>query len=182
MKRVSRLLLTGIVVLIIGYLVYGRRAQIAAKVWHWRHGYSTYVGDYVVPVPDHWLVDTSEDPRMITLIDTRVRRTADRLSAVNVITVSALSSPIRDLDSWASFARQRRERDGLREIEEKTIQAGDERMFCLGGYELRDIMRLPTAAVSLECRSSDRLNLGFTGHRSGLQEFYTIASQIRKRK
>jgi hypothetical protein len=83
---------TGIVVLIIGYLVYGRRAQIAAKVWHWRHGYSTYVGDYVVPVPDHWLVDTSENPRMITLIDTRVRRTADRLSAVNVIGVIALSS------------------------------------------------------------------------------------------
>ena len=73
MKRVSRLLLTGIVVLIIGYLVYGRRSQIAAKVWHWRHGYSTYVGDYVVPVPDHWLVDTFEnDPRMINLIDTRV--------------------------------------------------------------------------------------------------------------
>jgi hypothetical protein len=62
-----RLLLIGmLLILITEYLVYGRRAQIAAKVWHWRHGYSTYVGDYVVPVPDHWLVDTSEDnPRMI---------------------------------------------------------------------------------------------------------------------
>jgi hypothetical protein len=137
-----------------------------------------------VPVPDHWLVDTFEDdPRMINLIDTRVRRTANRLSAVNVITVIALSRPIHDLDLWASFTRQRLERDGLKEIEEKTIQAGDLRMVCLGGYELRDIMRVQgTAAVSLECQSTHQLSLGFTGQRSGLQDFYSIASQIRKRK
>lgn len=182
MKKALRRLLMVIVVLVIGLLVLARWAQIAAKVWHWRHGYWTYVGEYVVPVPDRWLVEINESRDTVTLIDTRVIRTADRLSAVSIITAH-ISRPVRDLDAWASFSRQRRERDGLRDIEEKTVQAGDERMVCLGGYEFRDVMRVPgTAAVSLECQSTGRLHLMFIGSRSRLPDFYAIASQISKRK
>ena len=183
MKRALRLFMLGVIVLAIGYVVYGRRAQIEAKIWHWRHGNSVNVGAYIVPVPDQWLVFDYEDPTAATLIDTRVHKTPDPLSAVDVITVIALSSPARDLDFWASFQRQWLERSGLRDIMQRTLQADDEVLICLGGYQFRDALKVPNStAVSLECQSSGRLSLIFSGHASGLPEFYSIASQIRKRK
>jgi len=183
-----RLLLIGmLLILITEYLVYGRQtrrgrwAQINAKVWHWRHGYSAYVGDYVVPVPDHWLVETNENRPMITLVDTRGRRTSDPLSGINVIDVVALSDPFGDLDSWVAIERRSRERINVRDIEEKTLRAGDERIVCLADHRFRDLPHFPdTSIVSVECQSNDRLSLTFFGHET--DEFYTIASQIRKRK
>src|SRR5207245_2652151 len=130
-----RLLLIGVLLFLITvYLINGGQARtgiaakVAAKVWHWRHGYSTHVGDYVVPVPDHnlqhasnsrathvgdyvvpvpdhWLVETREDRRTITLVDTRGRRTSDPLSGINVMDVVALNNPIRDSDSWTAIWR-----------------------------------------------------------------------------
>jgi hypothetical protein len=182
MKLAGRVLLAGIAVLILGYPTYRRRFQIEAKVWHWRHGYSTYVGDYQVPVPDHWLVEDSNDANIVILIDTRVRKMGDPLSDVGILTVSLAPFPPRDIDDWASLTRQSLKRDGVTSVEEKTFRAGDETVVCLGGYALREILHVPSiSAVSLECRSTGRLDLGFSGPRSELQEFYVIASQIHKR-
>jgi hypothetical protein len=183
MKRSARVLLIGIAAVILGYPIYARRFQIEAKVWHWRHGHSTNVGEYEVPVPDHWLVEGSEDPTILNLVDTRVRKTGDPLSNVSILTISLAPSPPRDIDAWASLTRQSIEHRGVASVEEKTFRTGDETVVCLGGQELREILHAPSVtAVSLECSSTGRLELGFSGPRVGLQEFYSIASGIHKRK
>jgi|KBSMisStandDraft_5_1062788.scaffolds.fasta_scaffold02207_7 hypothetical protein len=38
---------------VVTYITYVYRYPIAAKIGHWRHGYSTSTGNYVVPVPEH---------------------------------------------------------------------------------------------------------------------------------
>jgi len=42
--------------LALGSIYYRYRYPIAAKIWHWKHGYSTTMGNYEVPVPEHWLI------------------------------------------------------------------------------------------------------------------------------
>src|SRR5437899_1899603 len=167
-----RLLLIGVLLFLITvYLINGGQARtgiaakVAAKVWHWRHGYSTHVGDYVVPVPDHWLVETREDRRTITLVDTRGRRTSDPLSGINVMDVVALNNPIRDSDSWTAIWRSARGRINVRDVEEKTLRAGEERIVCLADHRPRDLLHLPgTSIVWVECQSHDRLSQTFLGH------------------
>jgi hypothetical protein len=184
MNRASRLLLIGVLVLLVGYPIYARRFQIEAKIWHWRHGYSAAVGDYVVPIPDHWLILVEGvDGRDLAMFDTLVKGQPGPLLTPNMITVMSLSHPLRSLDSWESIKRQQLEHSGLSHIEEKTLWAADQKIVCLGGYELRDVLHVPGAThLSLECQSAGQLNLIFIGYRSGLEDFYTIASQIRKRK
>src|SRR5258708_39987749 len=64
--RVTILLL---LVIVLAHLAYGKRYQLAAKIWHWRHGYSTRMGSYEVPVPAHWLI-LDQSSVAFTLMDT----------------------------------------------------------------------------------------------------------------
>jgi hypothetical protein len=172
-----------IVVLIVGFFAFRMRFRIEAKVWHWRHGYSLNVGIYQVPVPDGWLVQDYDTPNMFMLINTHLTKTSDPFSSVSIVNVSLVPSAPRDLDAWASMTRQSFERQGLNDLKEQSIQAGDETIVCLGGQILRAMIRVPSlAAVSMECRSSGRLNLGFSGPESALPEFYKIMSEIHKKK
>ena len=184
MKRATRLLLIGVLVLVVGYPIFARRFQIEAKVWHWRHGYSTTVGDYTVPIPDGWLILVEDvDGQDLSMLDTHVKRQPGSLQTANEIIVGSLPRPMRSLESWESIKRQQLERSGLINIEEKTLWAANQKVICLGGYELRDVVHVPgTTQLSLECQSAGRLNLIYIGYRSGLEDFYTIASQIRKRE
>ena len=184
MNRPTRLLLIGVLVLIVGYPIYARRFQIEAKIWHWTHGYSAAVGDYIVPVPDHWLIVVEDvDGRDLTMVDTFVKRQAGLLQTANSITVMTLSQPMRSLDAWETIRREQLEQSGLRDIESRTLRAADEKVICLGGNELRDVLHVPgTTLLSLDCQSAGKLNLMFVGYRSELEDFYRITSQIRKRK
>jgi hypothetical protein len=182
MSRASRLLIIGVLVLIVGYAIYSRRYQIESKVWHWKHGYSAAVGDYVVPVPDRWLIySEGPDHQDLTMFDTQVKRQPGPLLVPNMITVMSLSAPLRSLDSWEIIKRKQLEQDGLSNIEERTLFTANEKLVCLGGYQLREVLKIPGAThLTLECQSTGRLSLIYMGYRSGLDDFYSIASQIRK--
>lgn len=180
-KKRSRIALVaaGIALLVVVVVLsYFRRNQILARAWHWRHGYMVRVGDYEVPVPKTWIV-ISDDPGMVNLADTRIRRSPDRLADVNGILVDYLHQPTRDLDAWASMTRNSLVRKGVLDIQARTLQLGDERLVCFGGHEFRDAMHIPTAAVSFVCQSSGRLSLIFTGNQDCVEDFCAIASKIR---
>jgi hypothetical protein len=51
-----RLTILFLIVIILAYLAYTERYQLGAKIWHWKHGYSTRMGNYEVSVPAHWLI------------------------------------------------------------------------------------------------------------------------------
>jgi len=173
------LILAGLAALAL--FLYSRRAHLAAKLWHWRHGSTTVLRGYAIDVPEDWLPAVDENEGTAILIDTQPANTADPTTVAGIVIVSIGGHPIQDLNDQISKVQNRLQREGLKQIEEQVIQLGDERLVCLGGSELHDILHAADAAiVSYECYSTGRLILSFTGSRKGLQEFYRIASSIRR--
>jgi hypothetical protein len=189
-SRVVSLLLL-ILFVALGYFAYTKRYQLAAKIWHWRHGYSTTMGNYEVPVPEHWLV-LEQNSIAFTLLNTsppRLQRDGKfHTAAVIDIFLSRNRSIGADkLDFWLSLKRQWLEREGVKSIEEKKLGFGDDAVNCIGGSQLRAIMRdnpnFPdTDIVSLECKSADDLSIMFLGEPSDVQNFYTFVSEIRRHR
>src|SRR6267378_2633133 len=52
----------------LGYVSYPYRYSLTAKIWHWKHGFSTTMGNYEVPVPEHWLI-TDQNSVAFTLMN-----------------------------------------------------------------------------------------------------------------
>lgn len=171
----------GAVFVVLAFPVYSRRFQIEAKVWHGRHGHTTNVGSYVVPVPDGWLI-MAEDPdgQFLFMLDTYVKSEKRIPLTANSVNVS-YSPRQANLKSWEGLTRQHLSSNSLHEVEEFEMSTADEKLICLGGHELRDVLHLPDATVvSFQCRSS-QLELMFLGSRSGVEDFKAIATQIHQR-
>jgi hypothetical protein len=180
MKRSWRLVIVRVLLLAIGVAAYLLRFQIQARVWHWRYGYSMTVGRYEVPVPEYWLVERYESTTLVTLVDTRFRKSPHAFSRAGSIMVSSGPSGPIDVNFWSSETRRRLEHDGVPDMQENTLSLDYDTMACLGGRQLAAIAHVPTlAVVSLTCLSSHGLNLIYTGPASGVPEFYAIASAIR---
>jgi hypothetical protein len=189
MKFRFLLALTVLFVIAVGYAAYAKRYQLAAKLWHWRHGYSVTMGNYEVPVPGHWLITNQADGDF-TLMNTAPTLPKDaKFHTTTVITIFPLR--IRaigndGLNSWLSLKRQWLEREGVKSLEERKLNLSDAAIVCIGGSELKDaILRdklraFDTDIISLECRSTDDLSILFVGEPSDLQPFYAFVSQIRR--
>jgi hypothetical protein len=184
--RVTLLLL---IVIIPALFAYGRRYQLAAKIWHWRHGYSTTMGKYEVPVPEHWLpfIQDSAGFTLLNAVPTVARRDG-KFHITAVVNLSLLrhsTNGVSQMESWLSIQRERLEREGVKASTEKRLNFEDEAVVCIGGSELTAIMRhekaFPdTSVISLNCMSDHGLEIQFVGEPSDLQPFYTFVSQIRR--
>ena len=177
-----------LLVLAAGYLAFLDRYSIGARIWHWRHGYSARMGNYEVPVPDHWVI-LSQGSTSFTLANTAPNLPRDhKFHTTAVIDISPFRNrPIgKDgLEFWLSLHRKHLEREGVETVEEKNVAFGGDSMTCIGGAEMRTILRrgndsIPTDVISLRCLSSTGLEILFLGEPSDLQPFYTFASQIRR--
>ena len=175
-----------LLIIALGYLPYVKRNQLAAKIWHWRHGYSTRMGNYDVPVPEHWLLD--QNSVALTLVNTAptLPRRDGKFHTTAVVSVFPFR-PIGtgQIEFWLSLQRQRLEREGVKSAVEKRLSLDDEAVICIGGSELSAIMRhekaFPdTSSISLSCLSDQGLEILFIGEPSDLQPFYTFVSQIRR--
>ena len=184
--RVAALVL---LLLALGSIYYRYRYPLTAKVWHWKHGYSTTMGNYEVPVPEHWLI-IDQNFVGFTLMNSAPNVPKDaKFHMAAVITVS----PFRErgigpdgVAFWLSQQRQRLVRDEVESVEEKTLVFGNESMTCIGGRQLSAILRgspnhFETDIISLDCMSERGLNILFEGEPSDVQSFYTFASQIRRK-
>jgi hypothetical protein len=178
----------------IAFILLKNQYSIEAKVWHWRHGNSTTIGGYEIPVAGHWLV-FSEDSTGLTLIDiSPIRPQRDgkfRTRAEITVSVdSRLSAEPTARAYWkASWLAQQLQQLGSEKVEsfeEKKLKFGDEPVICIGGKEYAALLRehpdLPQRdPLSLNCISDGGLNIMFVGEPSDLQPFYTFVSQIRRR-
>jgi hypothetical protein len=177
-----------LVVFVLAHLAYGKRYQLAAKIWHWRHGYSTRLGYYDVPVPEHWF--PNQDSGVLSLVNTApaVPRRDERFHTTAVVTLfPSRGGPVvaSQMEFWLSLQRQRLEREGVKSVAEKRVGFDDEDVVCIGDGELSAMMRdekaFPdTSVISLSCMSDHGLNILFIGGPSDLQPFYTFVSQIRR--
>jgi hypothetical protein len=173
----------------LGYIPYRYRYPLTAKIWHWKHGYSTTMGIYEVPVPEHWLI-TDQSSVAFTLMNSAPNVPRDaKFHTTAVVTVFPFRQRAigpEGLAFWLSLQRQGLAREGVESVEEKTLKSGDESITCIGGLQLDAILRgnpnhLETDVISLNCMSERGLNILFVGEPSDLQSFYTFVSQIRKR-
>jgi len=190
----GRVTLLFAVLLLIAYVIFAHRYAIEAKVWHWRHGYSTTIDGYEIPVPAHWLVLTQEH-EYLTMVNTSPNPPSDdsRIYTAPVVTVDvglfsrARASGNTDwMSTWASLQRKRLADNKVESVVDKTFNFVDESVSCIGGNELdalsRDRPDLPrTRAVSLDCVSARGLDVMFVGEPSDVESFYVLLSQIHRR-
>ncbi len=179
MKRPLRIFVVGVAISILGFFAYARRFQLAADIWHWRYGHSVALRDYQVLVPDGWLV-RDQTERGVTMTLTRGIRSSDPFWDINSISVSSPSAGNTHLIEWKSYQQQHLQNQGVTDVEERTLQAGDDMIVCVGGTELRDVLHVPSGAISVQCISSGKLDALFVGQKTELEQFYTVVSQIRK--
>jgi hypothetical protein len=107
-------------------------------------------------------------------------RPAGRNPDVLDITVEELH-PLRDLDAWEQLTAESLRKEGAT-VRETKLNTLDEKVDCVGGDVLREILHAPRIqTLTLECSSSGRLYLSFDGSSKGLQTLYVIISQIHKR-
>jgi hypothetical protein len=182
-------LLAILLVIAIGYFAYATRQQLAANIWHWRFGYAEAMGNYQVPVPEHWLI-TEHNAVAFTLMNATPAWPRDaKFHTTAVITIFPFGNRplgLGGLDFWLLQKRQGLEREGIKSVEEKRFNIGEDAASCIGGSELRDAIlpsmaRAPdTEIISLECKSANDLSILFVGEPSDLQSFYAFASEIRR--
>jgi len=174
---------------VLGYITYAHRYPIAAKIWHWRHGYSTLIGNYVVPVPEHWVI-LNENSEALTLVNVSPKQFLrdGKLHTAAVIDVFPFRDRLIDaniMGFWVSLQKQRLASGRVKTIEEKTLKFGDESITCVGGPELNALDKRPNRpqmdAVSLNCMSGRGLNVLFVGEPTEIQPFYNFVSQIRRK-
>jgi hypothetical protein len=182
-------LLVVLFLFLLGYITYAYRYPIEAKIWHWRHGYSTLIGNYVVPVPEHWIVlnENSEALTLVNISPNQFQRDG-RLHTAAVIDVFPFRDGLIDadkMDFWVSLQKQRLASREVKPIEEKTLKFGDESITCVGGLELNALDKRPNhpqmEAVSLNCMSERGLNFLFVGESTDVQPSYNFLSQIRRK-
>lgn len=186
----TRVIVLFLLVISIGYFVYLKRFQLAAELWHWRHGNETTIGNYVVPVPKHWLI-SDLDYEAFTLANTSPHFPKDGKFHTSAAMIVSLFQNWRvDANSfWLAHERQRLVRENIKAVEENTVKFGDESITCIGGRELGAILgNAPNASmpkintISLNCVSERGLNVLFVGEPYDVQPFYKFLSQIRNRK
>jgi len=178
-----------LLVFMLGYLAYAKQYQLSAKFWHWRHGNSMAMGNYEVPVPEHWFI-SDQNHVAFTMMNAAPNLPRDhKFHATAVVTVFPFRQRAIGPDGlafWLSLQRQRLARDAVESVEEKTLNFGDESITCIGGRELKAILRgnpnhLETDIISLDCMSERGLNILFLGEPSDLQSFNAFVSQIRRK-
>jgi hypothetical protein len=178
-----------LIVITLLYFADRKRYQLEAKIWHWRHGYSTRMGNYDVPVPEHWLI-LIQNSTVFTLVNTNptVPRRDGKFHTTALVSLSLFPhGPVgaSQTESWLVLQRRRLEREGVKAATEERLNFDDEVVICIGGSELSAIMRhekaFPeTSSTSLSCLSDHGLEILFIGEPSDLQPFYTFVSQIRR--
>lgn len=187
----GRVLILFLLLAAIGYELYANQYSLEARIWHWRYGYTTTLGGYEIPVPNHWLMSTLDSTGFTLLNTSPPQRQRDgKLHITAIIEVDVYLLRFREhskwMDSWLSLQQQRLSGEKVESIEEKTLNFADESVTCIGGKELNAISRgkpgLPQLEViSLDCMSERGLNITFLGEPPDVPSFYAFVSQIRRK-
>lgn len=182
-RIVVRRVVIALIIVLLAYIGYSKRLQISARIWHWKYGYSAQVGNYNVPVPDNWLVLSQGQSDLTLTYVSRKQSLPSAFPVAPMITISSLPVAVANLDFWKSRQQGLLETDKVRQVEQRTLMVGDEKVICIGGSVARDVFQVPQSdLISLECRSSGTLDVMFSGSQSEVQRFYDILGEIHRFK
>lgn len=182
----SRLVALLTMLLVVGGLVgYKNRYRLAATIWHWKHGYSASIGNYLVPVPKNWLIFNESSAPYLMNTSPKWYASDGKFHTNAVISFLSIRDRTVRMDYWLSQEKQRLAGEQVSPVEEKSLGFGDEFITCEGGPELNALGKKlngqRTDAVSLNCMSERGLNILFVGEPSDVEVFYSFLSQIRRK-
>ncbi len=106
--------------------------ELGVLVWHWRHGDSTQVAGYEVPVPRQWFVAHSNSTS-VELVRVHSQGLGRGPFAPRA-TVSILPKPLVDLNYWKGLRETFLRNRGVTTLRSREIPLGPhERVVCLEG-------------------------------------------------
>ncbi len=180
-KKGCSIALCALLCLAAGYWMFSAQHRIAARVWHWRHGYFATVGNYRVPVPDGWNVVVDENG-MLVLSDT---------VGGGIITMSSTSSSLHiattsQLRTWREFAEESLRREGV-QAQTHPFQISGDSGLCVGGDRLPHILagagwQPNSGTFAVQCTAVGALAFEFVGRQADLPKFYSVIDEIKKSK
>ena len=184
MKTVrAKLIVPVLVVLLAGFTAYSYRVYIAAWAWHVRHGTSTTLGHYVVPVPRNWyLLDEGDGALQLVRLDTDDRSPRKRIkgAAAILVSISGVTTTEQNVKSVLSRQKELMEENGTGSILERTLDIDGETLFCLGGIPLNIGGDFDLDLVGWHCSSPGGVQVTIEATEPDLDQAWSIVSRIRK--
>ena len=181
--RGSRIRLTIIALIGIGvaWTIYQHRIRLETWVWHYRHGASVTVGDYIVPVPANWYVeDLNSSDKMLFRIDTDDRSPTRRLKAhAGIMLLLGRQRSTKDLDVLRSFEIASLKKHGA-EPGFRTLALNGEAVTCVGGVQEVNV-GYDVDPIHWNCMLSSGLQVLIGSPESDLKQTWEIVSNIRKK-
>lgn len=171
-------LIAGLVLGLLTYFGYTHRLQVAARIWHWRHGDSISFNGYDIPVPSGWLVE-GLNGQTLHMLDTANLRHLGHAGIGAFLTVAIGKRPRSDLAAWVSSEEQIYRRDGVPLSVQPPLRLGGTTIACVRAKAAR-FKPGQAAFTSLECLSEGGLTLGFIGSQASVTRFYAIVAGIRR--
>jgi hypothetical protein len=167
-----------VAVLATGYFTYTRRFHIAAWVWHLRHGASTSVGSYSVPVPPRWYVDdTGDGNQVLASVYTADQTTLKKLKMRASVGLF-LATPIKD---YASKREALITGSGTESVLQRKFDLDGDTLLCVGGKRI-DSGGIPDfEPVGWNCRSDGGLGLTILATDPDMKQVWDIVSGIRRK-
>ena len=164
---------------ILAMAIYGGdryRYPIKAIVWHVRHGDSTTVGAYRIPVPRYWFVeqDSFGDAQLMN------SRTGE-----GILAKSRPWPLTMNLDLWVGLETRLKDPKFVTLVR-RDLRVGGEPLVCLEKDLIMDYKSIAIHGSSVNCMSAGQLEVTFFGGmrdapRYDYSEFYRILSSIQKK-
>ncbi|MFZ0320178.1 MAG: hypothetical protein WAL56_13730 [Candidatus Sulfotelmatobacter sp.] len=180
----ARVKLGGLLVAIVVGIsaLYVFRVPLRTWIWHFRHGTSLTIGDYIVPVPANWGVEGFGDSdQALVRLDTDDQTARKKLKAHAGITLHLSQIKDHDLSLAASLDRDSLKKKGVEPILQRDLKIDGGAIFCVGGEDLGSSGVYDIEPLSWICRSPGGLEIMWSASEPDAKQVWEIVSGIRKK-
>jgi len=178
-----RFVLLALVVFLGTWVAYAHRIRITAWVWHLRHGTAMNVGNYTIPVPKNWYVESQpEEGELLVKMDTADRTPYKRLKAhASILLLPEAPLKDEDLHRLLSIDTDFLKQHGVEQILQRTFNVDSGTISCVGGDKPSSMGVYDVEPISWRCKSSGGLEIMIGSTDSDMTQVWEILSGIRKK-
>lgn len=164
-----------VAVLATGYFTYIRRFRIEAWGWHLRHGASTTLGSYSLPVPPRWYVEKTGEGTQVLASASTADQTALKRIKIRPSIGLFLVTPIKD---YASKRAASLTGSGTEPVLQRTFDFDGDTLLCVGGKSVGSGGIPDVEPVGWNCRSNGGLGLTILATDPDMKQVWEIVSGI----
>jgi hypothetical protein len=166
-----------------GWVAYRHHIGIETWLWHLRHGNSVNVGNYIVPVPENWYVESQSDgSQLLVRTDTAQPVTAKRAWIhASILLLPEAPLKIEDLHRLSSLEAGSLKQHGVEPVSQRSFDVAGETISCVGGDKLGSGGILDKDPTSWRCNASGGLAITLLSPDPDIEQAWQILSGIRKK-